>query len=92
MSSFGSISAMLISLKNNRIPKRERKLGHKEYLEGIHIGEPLQFKNKLSSHQMEAFKEELVETKRKTTRQTILIYVITLLTVAIIITYKVNTY
>lgn len=92
MSSYGRISAMLITLKNNRSPKCERKLGNKEYPEGVQIGPPLQYKNKLSEHQMRVFKEKLVLKKRKTTRRTIMIYIITLLTVAIFITYKVNTY
>ncbi len=90
MSFGGSVSAMLVSLKNNKIPKRERKLGHLEYKDGVHIGPALKFKNQLSTHQMEAFKENLAQKKRKAAQRTILIYIVTLISVAIIVTYKVG--
>lgn len=77
---------MLTSLKNNKIPKRERKLGHKEYVEGVPIGKPLKYKNKLSKAQMDVFKEELEKQKKRRTKITIISYIIGM-TIAISIVY-----
>lgn len=62
MSFGGAVSAMVTTLKNNEIQKRERKLGNHEYVEGVPTGKPLRFKNKLS-------KEELIELGEKIKRE-----------------------
>lgn len=59
MGTFGSISAMISSLKNNKLPKRDHKLGHLEYTKGISIGKPLCFKNKLSEMERLAYMKAL---------------------------------
>jgi hypothetical protein len=79
MSFSGSVSAMLLTLKNNKIPKRDKKLGNLEYRKGVPIGKPLIYKNKMSPSQMQLFKEKLEQKKRRTTRQTVLIFVFTFL-------------
>lgn len=80
MSFGGVVSAMVTTLKNNKIQKRERKLGNHEYVEGVPIGKPLRFKNQLS-------KEELIELGEKIKRERRRIFIRdTIYTVVIIIT------
>lgn len=71
MGSFGSISAMITSLKNNKLPKREHKLGHLEYTKGVSIGKPLRFKNKLSETERLAYIEKLKRERRRSDRMLI---------------------
>ncbi len=85
MSSFGSISAMLTSLKNNKIPKRDNKLGHLEYKKGVPIGKPLKFKNKMTREEITKFTKRLIIEKRKKTRQTIVIYSVSIGTISYLI-------
>lgn len=68
MSSFGSISAMITSLKNNKIPKRDHKLGHLEYTKGVPIGKPLRFKNKLSEAERLAYSKKLQRYRQRSDR------------------------
>ena len=53
---------MATTLKNNKIQKRERKLGNHEHVEVVPIGKPLRFKNQLS-------KEKLIELGEKIKRE-----------------------
>ncbi|MDG1913328.1 MAG: hypothetical protein P8I55_01915 [Crocinitomix sp.] len=85
MSFSGSVSAMLLTLKNNKIPKRDNKMGHLEYRKGVPIGKPLKYKNKLSPAQMALFKEKLEQKKGKMTRRTVLIFVFTFVTLVYLI-------
>ncbi len=86
MSSYGSISAMLTSLKNNKIPKREKKLGHLEYVKGVPIGKALKYKNKLSIDEMKLFQEKLMKEKRRSTVLTLVIILFSLITSGCLIT------
>lgn len=87
MSSYGSISAMLVSLKNNKIPKREKKLGHIEYVKGVPIGKPLRYKNKLTAEEMRCFQEKLKHDKRHSTRMTIVVLILSILITIFFVQY-----
>jgi hypothetical protein len=48
MSFGGSVAAMLTSLKNNKVRKREpRQTEHFKYVEGVPIDQPLRFKGSI---------------------------------------------
>ena len=76
MGAGGSISAMLTSLKNNRIPKSKKKTGGLEYVKSVPIGEPLKFKNTLSTTEMAELKALLQRQKKRNRRISILVYFI----------------
>jgi len=88
MSSAGSVSAMLTSLKNNAIPKRSRRLKDNIYNDGIKIEQPIRFKNKMNHQQLNAFSEKLSREKRKTTLITVVTFVATFLILIGIIYWK----
>lgn len=81
--SSGSISAMLTSLKNNKIPKREHKLGHLEYTKGIPIGKKLVFKNKMTLKELDQLKSKLQKQKRRSTLISIGLYAVILSTLLV---------
>ena len=84
MSFAGHVSAMLASLKNNKLPKREQKLGHIEYKKGVPIGEPLRFKNSMSEAELIKFRQELQQQKTRVLKRTVWISIGSILLVTII--------
>ncbi|WP_070138276.1 hypothetical protein [Crocinitomix algicola] len=72
MGAGGSISAMISSLKNNKIPTRERSSPTYK----AKMGQPLIFKNKMNSTELKQFSSHLKAQKRKKTITTIVITVI----------------
>jgi len=87
MSAAGNISAMIASLKRNKIPKRNNKLGHLEYKKSVKIGKPLLFKNSFSEIEKEAFRQKLVLDKRKKLQATLFIYAFVFITLVIILCF-----
>lgn len=83
MSFSGSVSAMLTTLKNNKIPKREKKLGRKEYVKGVPIGQPLIYKNKMRTQELELLKENMRKKKRRALRITLIVYSLSIIAVSI---------
>lgn len=82
MSSAGHIMDMINTIKRNRIPVRERKLGHKEYVEGVPVGKPLRFKKKMTAAEFNKFKEKLATEKQEKTRLMLIIFGCSLLVVS----------
>ena len=59
MSSFGSISAMITSLKNNKIKKRKFNSSYRDVDDSIVNVEPLVYKNKLDQDEFRLFSKKL---------------------------------
>lgn len=79
MSFGGSAAAMITSLKNNKIPKRDNKLGHLEYTKGVPIGQKLEFEKKMTKEQAESFSHQLKKEKRRSAYITIFVYALILI-------------
>ena len=67
MGAFGSISAMITSLKNNKIKKRDFHDSFRDVNWVSQNKQPLKFKNKLSEKEFNEFSKKLVEKKRRST-------------------------
>lgn len=68
----GSISAMIASLKNNKIPKRDRS----KLRDGVPIGDPLKYKNVMNEKEFAQFKTRLEKKKKRRTLIHIIIYLL----------------
>lgn len=78
MSFGGAVSAMVTTLKNNKIPKRERKLGNHEYVEGVPIGKPLRFSAQMSSEEISALGEKIKKEQQVKKRRDFILYTLIL--------------
>jgi len=66
MSFRGSVAAMLTSLKNNKVRKREpRQTEHFKYVEGVPIDQPLRFKGSISKADLEKMRTKLGKRRKR---------------------------
>ncbi len=63
----GSISAMIASLKNNKLQKRKPEKGRLTFEKGTPIGEPLAFTGKMTDEEMRIFRKALIRRKNRST-------------------------
>ena len=85
MSSFGSISAMITSLKNNKIKKRKFNSSYRDVDDSIVNVEPLVYKNKLDQDEFRLFSKKLQLSNKKSLRISILIYLVSLISMLLIV-------
>lgn len=85
MGSGGTISAMVSSLKNNKIKKRKFHDSFRD-VDGITLNnKPLIYKNNLSKQEFKEFSKKLRDKKRRSNIIMIVIYGISILSVFIIV-------
>ncbi len=78
MSSAGSISAMIISIKNNQ-RRRKSPFEKLEKYSGYSTKTNVSFKSKVSNYRLRKIRENLIEQDRKSTRNKIITILILLI-------------
>lgn len=75
MSFGGSVSAMLTSLKNNKVRLREpQRTDHFEYVKGVPIGKPLKYKGSISEEELKEMRTLMTRRLQREKRMIFLSY------------------